>query len=110
MLSEKKLTNSWRPWVFEESQVESSEHQDNADIHYQPLPKSISEERKIYADYNGYHRHHVKHDSYLFAHFNTLRLRRLSVLECPASGHGSRRFLIGMPQAGLGGYRRKIQT
>jgi hypothetical protein len=53
----------------EESQVESPEHQDNADIHYQPFPESVSEEREIYTDYNGYHRRHVKHDGHLSAHF-----------------------------------------
>jgi hypothetical protein len=31
----------------EESQVESSEHQDNANIRYQPFPESVSEEREI---------------------------------------------------------------
>jgi hypothetical protein len=37
-------------WTPEESQVESYEHQDNANIHYQPFPKSISEEPEIYTD------------------------------------------------------------
>jgi hypothetical protein len=32
----------------EESQVESSKHQDNANIHYQPFPESVSEEHEIY--------------------------------------------------------------
>jgi len=40
--------------------VESSEYQDNANIHYQPFPESVSEEHEIYTDYNGCHRHHVK--------------------------------------------------
>jgi hypothetical protein len=31
----------------EESQVESCEHQDNANIRYQPFPESVSEEREI---------------------------------------------------------------
>jgi hypothetical protein len=57
-------------WTPEESQIESCEHQDNANIHCQPFPKSVSEEHEIYTDYDGYHRHHVKHDSYLFAHFS----------------------------------------
>jgi hypothetical protein len=60
-------TCSWTP---EESQVESCEHQDNANIHYQPFPESVSEEDAIYTDYDGYHRRHVKHDSYLSAHFS----------------------------------------
>src|ERR1700674_5481273 len=57
-------------WTPEESQVESCEHQDNADIHCQPFPESVSEEHEIYTDYDGCHRHHVKHDSYLSAHFS----------------------------------------
>jgi hypothetical protein len=50
-------------WTPEESQVESSEHQDNTNIHCQPFPESVSEEHEIYTDYDGCHRHHVKHDS-----------------------------------------------
>src|SRR5208283_1332038 len=57
-------------WTPEESQVESCEHQDNANIHCQPFPESVSEEREIYTDYDGCHRHHVKHDSYPSAHFS----------------------------------------
>ena len=56
----------------EESQVESYEHQDNANIHCQPFPESVSEEHEIYTDYDGCHRHDVKHDSYLSAHFSSL--------------------------------------
>jgi hypothetical protein len=57
-------------WTPEESQVESREHQDNANIHCQPFPESVSEEDEIYTDYDGCHRHHVKHDNYLSAHFS----------------------------------------
>jgi len=60
---------SWRP---EEPHVESSEHQDNANIYYQPFPESVSEEREIYTNYNGYHRHRVKHFSCPSVHFNTM--------------------------------------
>jgi hypothetical protein len=62
-----------RSWTPEESQVESNEHQDNADIHCQPFPESesVSEEHEIYTDYDGHHRHHVKHVSYLSAHFSS---------------------------------------
>jgi hypothetical protein len=58
-------------WRHEESQVESAEHQDNANIDYQSFPESVSEEREIYTDYNGCHRHHVKHYSYPSVHFTT---------------------------------------
>jgi hypothetical protein len=55
-------------WTPEKSQVESCGHQNNANIYHQPFPESISEEREIYTDYDGCHRHDVKHDSYLSAH------------------------------------------
>jgi hypothetical protein len=55
-------------WALEKSQVESAEHQDNADIHYQPFPESVPEEREIHTDYDGRHRQYVKHDSDLSAH------------------------------------------
>lgn len=54
----------------QESQVERCEHQDDSNIHCQPFPESVSEEHEIYTDYDGCHRHHVKHDSYLSAHFS----------------------------------------
>jgi hypothetical protein len=59
-------------WTSEESYVESCEHQDNGNIHCQPFPKSVLEEHEIYSDYNGRHRHHVQHDSYLSAHFSLI--------------------------------------
>jgi hypothetical protein len=40
----------------QESEVESCEHQDDANIHCQPLPESVSEEHEIYTDYDGRHR------------------------------------------------------
>ena len=58
-------------WTPEESQVESCEHQDNANIHRQPFPESVSEEHEIYTDDDGCHRRHVKHDGYLSAHFSS---------------------------------------
>jgi hypothetical protein len=57
-------------WTPEESEVESYEYQNNAHIHCQPFPESVSEDHDIHTDYDGYHRHQVKHDSYLFAHFS----------------------------------------
>jgi hypothetical protein len=59
-------------WTPEESQVESCEHQDNANIRYQPFPESVAEEREIYTDYDGCYHHPVKHDSYPAAHFRSL--------------------------------------
>jgi hypothetical protein len=56
-------------WAPEESQIESCEHQDNANVRCQPFPESVSEEREIYTDYDGYHCHHVKRDSDLSTRF-----------------------------------------
>jgi hypothetical protein len=55
-------------WTPEESRVEGCEHQDDANIRCQPFPESVSEEHEIYTDYDGCHRHQVKHDSYVSAH------------------------------------------
>ena len=65
------LTNHARPrsWASQESQVERREHQDDSNIHHQAFPESVFKEREIYTDYDGCHRQHVKHDSYLSAHF-----------------------------------------
>jgi hypothetical protein len=46
----------------EYQEVESYEQRDNANIHCQPFPESVSEEeQEIYPDYDGCHRHRVKH-------------------------------------------------
>jgi hypothetical protein len=57
-------------WTPEESEIESCEHQDNTDIHRQPFPESVSEEREVYTDYDGCHRQRVKYSSYLSVHFH----------------------------------------
>jgi hypothetical protein len=64
------LDELWRSWTPEESEVEGREHQGNANIHGQPFPKSVSQEQEVHTHYNGCHRHRVKHDSYLSAHFS----------------------------------------
>jgi hypothetical protein len=68
-LSEKTHRFHGKLWTIEKPQVESSEQQDNANIQHQPLPESVSEERKIQTDYDGCHRQYVKRDAYLSAHF-----------------------------------------
>lgn len=52
----------------QESEVESSEYQNNADIGCQPLPESGSEERNIYSDDENYHRHDVNQSCWLPGH------------------------------------------
>lgn len=54
-------------WTPKESEVASRKHQNNANIHRKPFPESVSEESEIHADYDRYHRRHVKRDGYLFA-------------------------------------------
>jgi len=63
-----------RSWASEESQIESREHQDNANVRYQPFPESVSEERDIQTNYDGYHCHDVNCDSDLFVHFSSYGL------------------------------------
>jgi hypothetical protein len=86
----------------EEPEVESSKHQDDADIHRKSLPEpgSASEETQIYTDYDGDHRHPEMGGSDLSAHaggkyhfeFSIIRsatpanwLARLATLTCSGS-------------------------
>jgi hypothetical protein len=85
-------------WTPEEYQVESCEHQDNANIHCQPFPESVSEEREIYSDYDGCHRHPVKHDNYLSAHFSLILCWRLG--RQPSEARLGR-FWIGRDYSGV---------
>jgi len=55
-------------WTAEESEVESREYQDDANVHGQPFPEVVSEERDIDTDNNRHHCHAIKHDSDLSAH------------------------------------------
>jgi hypothetical protein len=74
----------------EESQVESCEHQNNANIHHQSFPKSVSEEREIYTDYNGCRRHSVKRRSYLSAHLDHAPSWKRFLRLTPDGGIGQR--------------------
>src|SRR5579863_1122606 len=69
----------------EESQVERCENQNNANIHCQPFPESVSEEREIHTDYDRCHCHHVKRDSDPPAHFSLHGLYRKGRGEYPES-------------------------
>jgi hypothetical protein len=42
-----------RSWIFQEPQIEGREHQDNSDVHCQPLPESVSEEKDVHADHEA---------------------------------------------------------
>jgi hypothetical protein len=66
-------------WPLQESEVEGCEHQDDSNIRHQPFQESVSKEREICTDYDGCHRHHVKHDSYLSAHFSGNRHFEFSI-------------------------------
>src|SRR6516225_6811072 len=57
-----------RSWALHEPPIERPEYQDNADVHYQPLPEVVPEEQDVHADHDGYQREHVKHDGCLFSH------------------------------------------
>jgi hypothetical protein len=79
-------------WAPEESQIESCEHQDNANVRRQPFPESVSEEGEIYASYDGYHRHHVKRDSDLSTRFRLHGLYRNGRNVFPGNGPCSGEF------------------
>jgi hypothetical protein len=66
-------------WTPQKSKVKSREHQNNANIHREPFPESVSEKPEIHADYGGYHRRHVKHDRYLFANSSGNRHLEFSI-------------------------------
>jgi hypothetical protein len=34
-------------WLLQQSQIEGPEYQDNADVHYQPLPEPVPEEQDV---------------------------------------------------------------
>src|SRR6516225_10910741 len=55
-------------WTLEEPQIERPEHQDNSDVHHQPLPEPVPEEQDVHADHNGYQREHVKYHGRLSSH------------------------------------------
>jgi hypothetical protein len=61
----------WRSSTSEDYQVESGEHQDNPNIRYQPFPESVSEKYEVYTHYDGCHRRHVNHNSYMSVHLST---------------------------------------
>ncbi|MGZ4230099.1 MAG: hypothetical protein ACXVVQ_01580 [Solirubrobacteraceae bacterium] len=80
-----------------EPQSECREHQNNPDVHYQPLPEPVPEEQDVYADDNGYQRENVSTTAVclpiaFFYHpcdaFDTLRAR--SQPRSPSSSSASR--------------------
>ena len=54
--------------MFQESEVEGCEHQDDSYIHCQPFPELVPEEEDIYSDHNGYQQQYVKDGSCLASH------------------------------------------
>jgi hypothetical protein len=57
-------------WALQESQVEGSNHQDNADIHHQPWPELMPEEQQIHDNDTGCHHQDAKHHIGIPGHFN----------------------------------------
>src|ERR1035438_3540457 len=62
-------------WTLQEPQIERREHQDDSDVHHQPLPEPVPEEQDVHPAHDGYQREHVKHDGCLSAHSSFLLLR-----------------------------------
>ena len=46
--------------MFQKSEVEGCEYQDNSYIHRQPFPEIVLEEEEIHSDHNGYQQEYVK--------------------------------------------------
>jgi hypothetical protein len=81
-----KGTVALRSWTPEESQIESCEHQDNANVRRQSFPESVSEEREIHTDDDNYHCHHEKRDRELSAHCSLHGLYFKATNEFPENG------------------------
>src|SRR5215472_12610518 len=54
--------------LLQESQIERPEHENDYDVHYQPLPEPVPEEQDVHADHDDYQREHVKHDGCQISH------------------------------------------
>ena len=53
---------------FQEPQVERGKHQNDADVHHEPLPEVVPEKREIDADDHGYHGHDANGEQYRSCH------------------------------------------
>jgi hypothetical protein len=58
-----KAASRQRSSTLQEPQIERPEH--HPDVHHQPLPKSIPEEKDVHADHDTDHHKHVEHDGCL---------------------------------------------
>jgi hypothetical protein len=56
--------------VFQESQIEGCNHQNNADIHDQPFQELMPKEQQIYDNDTGSHYQNAKHHIGIPWHFN----------------------------------------
>jgi len=54
--------------TIQETEVERPEHQDDPDVHRQPLPEPVPEEQDVHANHNGYQHEHVQRDGKPFSH------------------------------------------
>jgi len=83
--------------MLQEPQTERRKHQDNSDVHYQPLPEPVPEEQDVHADHadhDGYEREHVKHDGCLSSHPSFL-LRAAIECACAIREIGQQRGSAG---------------
>jgi hypothetical protein len=54
--------------MLQESEIEGRKHQDNSDVHGQPWPKLMPEEKDVHTDHYGHHGEHVKHGDQISSH------------------------------------------
>ena len=57
--------------ILEESPIEGDKHQDDADVHEQPLPEVISEEQQVHAHDDRDHDRHEEHSIEILRHFGS---------------------------------------
>ena len=55
-------------WTLQEPQVERPEHQDDPDVHHEPLPEPVPEEQDVYDNHDGHLGEHVERDGCLSSH------------------------------------------
>ena len=54
--------------LLQKPHIKRPEHENDYDVHYQPLPEPVPEEQEVHADHDDYQRKHVKHDGCQISH------------------------------------------
>jgi hypothetical protein len=60
--------------MFQESEVEGCEYQDDPHVHREPFPESILEEQQIDRDDHGCHQDYAKCGGHMASHFSSFSM------------------------------------